>query len=129
MTATPSPEELVERLEAFVQNASAGVDFFDRIKDLPSDERTAVGTDHWDWIEQIARRAADIAPAAAALIRELVGQRKDLSEAMRPVKSVVHANIGHLDASYVTQDDGLRVGHLRALVRAMDGPAPPVEAK
>lgn len=33
--------------------------FFDRVKQSSEEERCAVGADHWDWLEQAARRVVE----------------------------------------------------------------------
>lgn len=43
-------------LELAVGNLRSALDFLDRVQASTGDERTAVGTDHWDWLEKAARR-------------------------------------------------------------------------
>jgi hypothetical protein len=33
--------------------------FFDRVRQSSDEERCAVGADHWDWLEQAARRVVE----------------------------------------------------------------------
>lgn len=35
---------------------SQALEFFDNVRAAPEEERIAVGTDHWDWLESAARR-------------------------------------------------------------------------
>lgn len=38
------------------------IEFFDRVRASSEDERVAVGQDHWNWLENAARKAAALAP-------------------------------------------------------------------
>lgn len=45
-----------------ISNVHEAVLFFDRVKAATSDERTAVGRDHWDWLETAARLIVETFP-------------------------------------------------------------------
>lgn len=109
---TDTPGDMAAKLEAFVENARAGIDFFDRIKDLPADERIAVGTDHWDWIEKIARRAADLSPAAASMLR-------DMSEREKALRTEV-ARLSKPEWFYSAEDPEYSGGDVQDVVDDMD---------
>lgn len=52
----PEAAEKWERIEPLVREAREAIDFFDRVRSSPDDERIAVGSDHWDWIESVIRK-------------------------------------------------------------------------
>jgi hypothetical protein len=50
-------------MKAALKDLRRAVQFFDRVKEASLDEKIAVGTDHWDWLEKAARRVANISNA------------------------------------------------------------------
>lgn len=47
--------ETHSKLDVAIDRLRQAVDFFDRVKASTAAERTAVGRDHWDWLESAAR--------------------------------------------------------------------------
>lgn len=47
-------------LEAALDDLKRALAFFDKVKVSTEAEKTAVGTDHWEWLEKAARRVAQM---------------------------------------------------------------------
>ena len=41
--------------ESAVQDVHRAVEFLDKVRNASAEEKAAVGTDHWDWLERAAR--------------------------------------------------------------------------
>lgn len=49
-------------LEDACVNMKRAVEFYDRVKASSERDKTAVGTDHWDWLLRAARKVAELTP-------------------------------------------------------------------
>jgi bacterioferritin (cytochrome b1) len=48
-------EQMTEKQERAIKNAKNAIHFFDKVKKSSEEERLAVGSDHWDWLESSLR--------------------------------------------------------------------------
>lgn len=53
---------LTDEQQSALRNLREAVLFFDRVKASSGPERTAVGSDHWDWLETAARHVVEQFP-------------------------------------------------------------------
>lgn len=56
---------MTEKQQSAIEQVRAAVAFFDQVKTATPDEKIAVGSDHWEWLELAARSVVAAFPKPA----------------------------------------------------------------